>query len=140
MAHLDSIVQLRDQQSYAAAETMALRMFRQSTSSESDRIRIAVELLRTYAAHALATPQQQRSFVWNEANQFVIEFQQSQIRSPLAVLVQIQAALTRLAQAEIDRLEAEVTAASPEKIETIRGRLRQVARRTWSKQTIKSAA
>ncbi|MCA9196610.1 MAG: hypothetical protein KDA87_03695 [Planctomycetales bacterium] len=126
-ADLGTIVQLRDQHSYAAAESMALRMFRESTTTESDRIRIAVELLRTYSAHALATPQQQRSFVWNEANQFVIEFQQSGIRSPLAVLAHIQAALTRLAQAEIDRLEAEVTAASPKQLDAIRGRLRQVS-------------
>ena len=117
---LSNVQRLRAGQSYVAAEELCSRLLRDSTLNDADKVRVAVELLRTYTEHAINTPADRRGIIWNEAAQFAKSFSTSNTKNQLVVLVQIQAALVDVARGEIERLEAQVAVDSAKQLASAR--------------------
>ena len=96
-----------------------------SQLSEIDRIELTVELIRTYAEHALNSRGNKRDTLWQKARDVAAPFNESE--RPRAVLVRVQDALTVLARGELSRLESEVSLQSDVTLTAARETLREAA-------------
>src|SRR5207247_1821733 len=97
-------------------------------ASAADRAQFTIELIRTLAAAAINAPPSERGPRWKQARDAAADFLRQERGSPRLVLVRVQDALTVLADAELSRQEAEVSASQAGIPETVRERLREAAK------------
>ena len=89
---------------------------------------LAVELIRTYALHAVNSPPDRREELWKLARGAAAQFQRTSPQHPRGILVRLQDALTLLAQGELTRQEFEAGAADEAAVEGARKALRDAAK------------
>lgn len=91
-----------------------------------------VELIRVYAQHAANSLPSQRPERWQAAHQTAERFLAEQRKHPRRILVELQDALTYLAQGELARLEASVAVDPEQAFENARETIRQAAQKLES--------
>jgi hypothetical protein len=89
---------------------------------------LAVELIRTYASHAVNSPPDQREQLWKAARSTAAEFQRQNVQHPRSILVRMQDALTLVAQGELARQELEAGGVDEASLEPARQALRDAAK------------
>lgn len=89
---------------------------------------LAVELIRTYASHAVNSPPDQREKLWKQARSAAAEFQRQNAQHPRGILVRMQDALTLVAQGELARQELEAGGVEVAALEPARQALRDAAK------------
>ncbi|MDA1051480.1 MAG: hypothetical protein O3C40_13510 [Planctomycetota bacterium] len=107
------------------AETYCNERLTNSQPSEIDRIELTVELMRTYAEHALNSRGNERESMWQKAHDVAAPFNEPD--QPRAVLVRVQDALTLLARGELARMESEVASQANAGMAAARETLREAA-------------
>ncbi len=116
---------LRERRLFSLAETYCQQQLADTQGDKTDRVEIAVELVRTYAEHALNSRVAEREQLWNLAHEVAATFGAS--NEPRTVLIRVQDALTLLARGELSRMEAEVASQSDDARVAARETLRQAA-------------
>lgn len=119
---------LRERRLFELAETYCLARLDRDDLEPADRVGLAVELVRCYGEQALQLPPGERAAYWQKAHQTAGDFAQAWTGRPRVLLVEVQDALTWLAQGELARQEAELTAGGAERIEEARDCLRSAIR------------
>ena len=115
---------LRERRLFTLAELYCNeRLANNAQIAAIDHIELAVELIRTYAEHALNSRGAERDEPWRQAHVIATAFNQRE--RPRAVLVRVQDALTTLARGELARMESEVSSQSNEALALARVTLRQ---------------
>ncbi len=115
---------LRERRLFTLAETYCNERLGNSQLTPIDHVELAVELMRTYAEHALNSRGTQRDALWRQAREVAADFKDDNER-PRAVLVRVQDALTLLARGELARMESEVAANPDESLTLARDILRE---------------
>jgi hypothetical protein len=99
---------LRQRHLFRLAEDFCRQRLADQTLSETQRLELAVDLVRCLASHAASVPPADRPPLWEQARQTAADFQRENPASPRLVLLQIQDALTLLARGEQLREESEL--------------------------------
>ncbi|MEX0818331.1 MAG: hypothetical protein WD070_02025 [Pirellulaceae bacterium] len=115
---------LRERRLFTLAESYCQERLADRQSATVDRVELTVELIRTYAEHALNSRGNERDALWQQARDVAAAFEAEQ---PRAVLVRVQDALTLLARGELARMESEVSSQADEALASARTTLRQAA-------------
>lgn len=102
------VVQLRQKGQYAAAEKEAGERLGHPSLSDETRLELTLELSRTWAEHALASPVEQQAARWTQAQEVLDDFLARYPRHPKLLLVRAQGALVELARAQRLREDAEL--------------------------------
>ncbi|MBN1853904.1 MAG: tetratricopeptide repeat protein [Pirellulales bacterium] len=97
---------LRARGLYWLAEKQILGQPLAENSTSDARASRTIELAKTYAEWAVASPPGERSMLWEKAHKVTAEFTRSEPNHPKRLLVDLQDALTWLAAGELERLEA----------------------------------
>jgi len=116
---------LRERRLFSLAETYCDERISNSQLPTTDRVELTVELIRTYAEHALNSRGSDRESLWQKARHVAAVFNESE--QPRAVLVRVQDALTLLARGELARMESEVSSQTDEALIAARETLREAA-------------
>ncbi len=106
---------LRERQLYELAAGYCRRQLEGEGLEESAEVALVVELARTLAEQAAASPPAARPALWDEAGGVLEGFLARRPHHPRAVLVRYQGALVRLARGELARAEGELLAADRER-------------------------
>ncbi|MCI0361980.1 MAG: hypothetical protein L0211_26150 [Planctomycetaceae bacterium] len=118
---------LRERRLFELAERYCIDRLNSSQTSEVQRADLAVELVRTFAAHAGHVPQADRPTFWQAARSAAADFDRKWPAHPRRVLVRIQDALVPLAQGELAWHEHEAGLLPAERLEPARQALGQAA-------------
>ncbi|MEX0939369.1 MAG: tetratricopeptide repeat protein [Pirellulales bacterium] len=121
------VAELRVRGLFELAESYCRRRWQDSKLAPEYRIRLAVELARTCADHALASPPAARPALWEEAHQVAAQAEREFADHSRVVLVTLQESLTWLAQGEVAREEAR-PGGDPQAIDRATEALRRAAR------------
>ena len=114
---------LRERRLFTLAETYCNERLANSRLDEASHVELAVELVRTYAEHALNSRGTERDSLWRQAHETASVFKDG--KQPRAVLVRVQDALTVLARGELARMESQVAAKPDESLTLARDVLRE---------------
>ena len=114
---------LRERRLFTLAESYCNERSTNAQLSPVDRVALAVELIRTYAEHAMNSRGEERDALWQKAREVATPFNGSE--PPRAVLVQVQDALTVLARGELSRMESEVSSQPEAALTSARDTLRE---------------
>jgi len=98
---------LRQRQLFRLAEDFCLQQLTQELTATS-RAEFTIELIRTYAQHAIYSAPADRAPYWQKARDTAAQFLSEHAENPRRLLVQVQEALTLLARGELARQEAEI--------------------------------
>lgn len=98
---------LRQRRLFQLAENYCRNRLADEQLPEVERANLTMELIRTYASHAVNSAPDQRPAFWKQAHDTADEFATRQRANPRLVLVQAQDALTFLAEGELLRQEFE---------------------------------
>ena len=120
---------LRSRRMFTLAERYCLERLNQQELPPDEQAKLAVELIRTYALHAVHAPPKDRDALWQAAHDTAAEFDRLDGGSPSAVLVRVQDALTVLARGEFARQETELAADDGTARQRARDIIREAARR-----------
>ena len=118
---------LRERRLFELAERHCLDRLADKQVDEPLRTELVVEHIRTLASWAVHAPAAERDELWRKARQVAAEAARGSPPSPRLVLVQIQDALTPLAEGELARQEFEAGALSSERLEPSRRLLREAS-------------
>ncbi len=118
---------LRARRLFRLAEQYCTQQVRRSDLSPARRAEVLMELARTYGEHALHAPPGERQPLWDEAHAVVGDYLQAFPDSPRRLLIELQDALTWLAQGELARQEAQVVSGQEPLVEQARQSLRRAA-------------
>jgi tetratricopeptide (TPR) repeat protein len=118
---------LRARRLFSVAEALCKERLDDQQLGPVDRAQFTIELIRTFAAAAMNAPPGDRAPLWKQARDEAAEFGRNERTSPRLVLVRMQDALTALAEAELLRQEAEVSAAQVDVPDAVRKSLRDAA-------------
>lgn len=118
---------LRQRRLFRLAEAFCQERLADNSLGEKQRAEFVIEQVRTYAAHAIHSPPQERDAQWAKARQAVERFRRASPEHPRLVLVLLQDALTTLAHGELLRQEAEVGAGPENAQELARQKFREAA-------------
>jgi hypothetical protein len=118
------VIQLRQQRQFDAAEKEAGQRLSQPSLSDEARLDLTLELSRTWAEHSLASPAEQQTERWSQAQKVLDDFVARAPRHPKLLLVRAQGALVELARAQRAREDAELAADNATTIKTARDALR----------------
>ncbi|MEX2114237.1 MAG: hypothetical protein WD845_13680, partial [Pirellulales bacterium] len=102
------LAELRQQGLYEQAEKYCADRLAEEGLPADERTALAIELSRTYAAHAAQSPVAARPALWQAARQTADDFAARYPREPRLPLLRMQAALAALAEGESVREEAEL--------------------------------
>jgi tetratricopeptide (TPR) repeat protein len=102
---------LRERRLFEQAEKYCSDRLLESQLSEARRVDLAIELSRTFAEHAAASPLEAQPPLWQKARQVVDEFAAKNPTHPRLLLVRVQGLLAALAQGELEREEADLAGA-----------------------------
>jgi hypothetical protein len=116
---------LRQRRLFELAENYCRDRLAQMQATDPARADLTVELIRTLGLHATNAPPEERDALWASARQVAADFALVSPPSPRAILVQLQDALTPLAQGELGRQEFDAGALSPERLEPVQKSLRE---------------
>jgi hypothetical protein len=121
---------LRQRRLFTLAEKYCIEELQTENLSPERRTTLAIELVQTHAEHALYAPVNERDRYWAEAHNTAAEFLRSlQPSTPgkarAEILVQIQDALTHLAQGELMRQEVQADVADETRLEPAKVALRR---------------
>ncbi len=119
---------LRHRRLFSLAERYCTERLQDKNLDQRDRVGLVIELIRTYAEHATHSPPTDRDARWQRARETAADFLQQQSDNPRRELVQVQDALTALAQGELARMEAEVAARPEQALARARDTIREAAR------------
>lgn len=92
--------QLRQRGLFSLVEADCLRRLESPSLAERDRAELVLELSRTYAAHAWQTVGSEQDDLWNRSRLAVREFLRQSSKPAPRELLEVQAALVDLSQAE----------------------------------------
>ncbi len=118
---------LRFRRLFSLAELHCAEQLRDPNLEPRDRVGLVIELIRTYAEHATQSPPNERGDRWAMARKTAEDFLQQHRDNPRRLLVQVQDALTALAQGELARMEAEVATQPDEALARARDTIREAA-------------
>ena len=93
-----------------------------------DRVDWTVELIRILTQEAVHTGPTERAGKWQAAHPAAADFLAQAADHPRRLLIQMQDALTSLAEGELAQIEAEVAAEPPAALEQARTSIRQASR------------
>lgn len=121
---------LRERRLFTLAEKFCIEELQVANLSPERRTTLAIELVQTYAEHALYAPVNERDRYWAEAHNTAAEFLRSlqpntPSRAKAEILIQIQDALTHLAQGELLRQEVQADLADETRLEPAKVALRR---------------
>lgn len=116
---------LRERRLFALAEAYCNERLANSQPAEIERIELTVELVRTYAEHALNSRGGERELLWQRASDVAAPFNESD--QPRTVLVRVQDALALLARGELAQMESEVASQADAALTAARETLRQAS-------------
>lgn len=120
---------LRERQLFELAEAYCLERLQDQKLSAAHQVELVLELIRTYSAHAVSLPPEQRQEWWDKGRQVVSDFERQHASHARMLLVRVQGALSDLALAELSRQEAEVGADSAQRLRAASELARGVAQR-----------
>ena len=120
---------LRERQLFDLAEAYCTRRLARDDLPDDRRAALTIELVRTHAQHALQSPPDARASLWTKAHSVADDFKARRANHPRWLLVELQDALTWLAQGELVRQEAEVVARGRPTRDEARQYLRTAVRR-----------
>lgn len=118
---------LRKRQLFRLAETFCQRELQQDLSDVA-RAELTIELIRTYAQHAIYSTPAERTPYWKHARDTATRFLNEHPENPRNLLVQVQEALTLLARGELARQEAEMGRNREEALATALATVREAIR------------
>ena len=118
---------LRERRLFQLAESFSLDRLADAGLSAAQRAPLVIELIRTYAAHAVNSPPQERGALWEKAHTAAADFARQYPDDPRQVLVRVQDALTVLARGELLRQEAEIGAGPADALELAKEQVRRAA-------------
>ena len=122
------IAGLRERQLFSLAEKYCQEELQSASLSADRRTELALELVRTYAQHALFAPPTQRDAYWQQAHETAASFLENVPKtnphSRARLLMQLQDALTHLARGELLRQEVQVDLADANGLEPAKAELR----------------
>ena len=98
---------LRQRQLFRLAETFCVRQLQQDMP-DTNRAELTIELIRTYAQHAIYSAPTDRAPYWKSARDSASRFLSEHPENPRRLLVQVQESLTLLARGELARQEAKI--------------------------------
>lgn len=101
---------LRERGLFELAETYCVGRLQRKDLSDADRADLVIERSRSLAEWAVSSPPQQRGPLWGRASKVTEDFARDYPQSPRLLLVRLQQALGHLAQGELARQEAPLTA------------------------------
>lgn len=120
---------LRQRRLFSLAEFECHTQLARSDLDERQRAEWGVELLRTESRHALNVAPQLRAALWQKTHATAAKLLRSDPNSSCRVLVQVQDALTWLAEGQLMRLEAEIAPRREDALASARTTIRAATRR-----------
>ncbi len=124
---------LLERRLFTLAELECQRQLAGADLSPRTRATWTVELIRIRALHATNSAPQQRGALWQAAHQAAGEFLSPHAENPRRVLVELQDALTYLAEGELARLEADVAVEPQDALVRARDMIREAAQAPGSR-------
>jgi len=115
---------LRERRLFSLAEKYCRDQLAHSELAIGRRSELVSELARTLAAHAVETVGDERQQLFVEADRAIEEFRREYPKHPRLLLVRMQGALGALARGELERQEAELSAAGGPQADSARAALR----------------
>lgn len=125
---LDLLKGLRRLQLFDLAQRYCQRELVLQSNSHEREAQLTIELIRSFALEAMSRPPEQRESLWKSAHQAATDFQRTRANHPQLLLVQVQAALTLLAEGELAQQEAAAANAGPRPMAAAAERLRGAAK------------
>jgi hypothetical protein len=119
---------LRERQLFRLAEAYCRQRLSDSQLPVSQRANLTVQLSQTIAEHARQSSPSAAEPLWAQASQVCDDFTRQYPNSSWAVVVQVQAALVRLARGEAARQRAELTGNPQSLVNEAREHLRAAVR------------
>jgi len=117
---------LRERRLFQLAESFCERRL-EGQLSEKEEFDLTLSLIRTYAAHAVNTPPEQRAPLWKSAHDAAAAFTAKHTDSPNRFVVQVQDALTTLARGELLRQVLEAGAQGAKSLDLALDQIRKAA-------------
>lgn len=127
-ADVGFIAGLRERQLFQLAESYCTDRLARSPPDSAAAAELTIELIRTLGQHAANVPHAQQKPFWAKARSVAAEFLRRSPPHPRAILVEMQDALTLLAQGELARQEFEAGLLAADRLEAAQGALREAAR------------
>ncbi len=118
---------LRQRRLFSVAELACTKQLEHLDVTEREYVEWCVELIRTRASRANHAAPQQRDTQWLEAYQAAEECRQAARKNEWLILVDVQEAITQLAEAELARMEAEIAAQPDAALVHAREKIRKAA-------------
>lgn len=118
------VIRLRESRQFEAAEQAAQRRLGEKSLSDDVRLDLTLELSRTWAEHALASPAEESAERWKQAQQVLDDFTARHLQHPKLLLVRAQGALAELSRAQRAREDAELAGDDPQDLKAARELLR----------------
>ncbi|MEQ8786639.1 MAG: hypothetical protein RIC55_10085 [Pirellulaceae bacterium] len=118
---------LRERRLFDLAEKFCEQRLGDNDLTDAQRADLVIEQIRTFAAHAIHSPPQDRDEQWAKARDAAEQLRRDAPNHPRLLLVLLQEALTQLARGELLRQEAEVGAGPENAQELARAEIRKAA-------------
>lgn len=122
---VDGLVQRR---LFSLAELACSNRLADEALSDRQRAEWAVELIRIHGEHATHSLPASRGAEWQAAHKVARDFLARHADNPRAILIELQDALTYLAEGELARMEARIAADSRQAFERARDTIRTATR------------